>query len=84
MNEKWREVYTIEQIKNIQNLELKNLKILQDVCSKININFFLYGGSLIGAVRHKGFVPWDDDLDIAMLRPDYEKFVKEAPKHLPD
>lgn len=82
--EKWREVYTEEQIRKVQELELRNLKVLKDVCSKIGVEFFVYGGSLIGAVRHKGFIPWDDDLDIAMLRADYEKFVSEAPKYLPN
>lgn len=81
--EKWREVYTEEQIQRVQQIELRNLMVLKDVCSKIGIDFFVYGGSLIGAVRHKGFIPWDDDLDIAMMRADYEKFISEAPKYLP-
>lgn len=84
MAEKWKEIYTPEQVRKIQKLELENLKVLKQVCEKLNIEFFLYGGSLIGAVRHKGFVPWDDDLDIAMLRDDYMRFVKEAPNILPD
>lgn len=81
--EKWRQVYTEDQIRKVQQLELRNLEILKDVCSKIGVEFFVYGGSLIGAVRHKGFIPWDDDLDIAMLRVDYEKFISEAPRYLP-
>lgn len=84
MMEKWREFYTEEQIRKIQELELRNLKVLCRVCKELDIQFFLYGGSLIGAVRHKGFVPWDDDLDIAMMRDDYMKFVQEAPALLPD
>ncbi len=82
--EKWREVYTEEQIKQVQKIELQNLYVLEDVCSKLNIDFFAYGGTLIGAVRHKGFIPWDDDLDIAMLRSDYDKFISEANKYLPE
>lgn len=58
MKEKWRELYTIEQIHKIQEIELRNLRLLKDICKKIGVDFFLYGGSLIGAVRHKGFVPW--------------------------
>jgi len=84
MAEKWQEIYTEEQIKKIQEIEIRNLKEIKRVCEKIGVEFFLYGGSLIGAVRHTGFVPWDDDLDIAMSRDDYMKFVKEAPKYLSD
>lgn len=80
--EKWREVYTEEQIKKIQELEFKNLCELERVCKEIGVEFFAYGGTLLGAVRHNGFIPWDDDLDVAMVRTDYEKFVREAPKHL--
>lgn len=80
--EKWQEIYSVEDIEKIQELELKNLKELIRVTEKLGIEFFLYGGSLIGAVRHNGFVPWDDDLDVAMMRNDYNKFVKEANKYL--
>lgn len=82
--EKWSEVYTEKQLKLLQQLELQNLEVLSDVCQKLGIQFFLYGGSLIGAVRHKGFVPWDDDLDIAMMRNDYMRFIQEAPSILPE
>ncbi len=84
MAEKWREVYTDEQLRKLQQIELNNLKVLTEVCEKIGVEFFLYGGSLIGAVRHKGFVPWDDDLDVAMSRQDYMKFIAEAPAVLPE
>ena len=84
MAEKWEELYTREQIEKIRALELKNLKVLQSVCDRLGIEFVLYGGSLIGAVRHKGFVPWDDDLDVAMLREDYMRFVEQAPALLPE
>ncbi len=82
--EKWREVYTEEQIKKIQELEMKNFDELDRICKKIGVEFFAYGGTLLGAIRHNGFIPWDDDLDVAMARNDYEKFIREAPKHLSD
>lgn len=50
-------------------------KKIVEICEKININYFIAYGTLIGAVRHKGFIPWDDDLDIQMTRPEFEKFV---------
>lgn len=80
--ERWREVYTEEQIKKIQELEIKNLKELDRVCKEIGVEFFAYGGTLLGTIRHNGFIPWDDDLDVAMTRDNYMKFVKEAPLHL--
>ena len=64
---------TVEEIKKIQ------LDILQDVhayCVKNNINYSLAYGTLIGAIRHKGYIPWDDDIDIIMPRADYERFLK--------
>ena len=68
--------------KIIDTVELKSLmlSILKDVdtfCRTNNIRYFLTYGTLIGAVRHKGFIPWDDDVDICMPRPDYMRFMKE-------
>jgi lipopolysaccharide cholinephosphotransferase len=54
------------------------------VCRAQDISYYLSGGSLLGAVRHQGIIPWDDDVDVCLLRPDYERFVEDAPAELKD
>lgn len=73
--EKWEEIYTKEQLEAVQNIQLGILKDFDKICKKLDIDYFVYGGTLIGAVKFNGFVPWDDDIDIAMLREDYDKLV---------
>ena len=68
-----------EELRNIQLVQVDILREMDRVCQKLNIPYFLTGGTAIGAVRHGGFIPWDDDIDVVLLRDDYERFLAEAP-----
>lgn len=63
-------------LQEIKQTEFNILKTYADYCKQNNLTYFLCGGTLLGAVRHKGFIPWDDDIDVFMPRPDFEKFVE--------
>ena len=69
--DRMRRIYG-EELKKIQ---LSMLRRVRDVCDTNNLKFFLCGGTLLGAIRHKGFIPWDDDIDIYMPREDYRRFI---------
>lgn len=67
---------TEEQLHQLQMTELELLEEVDRICKKCGIHYNIIAGTLLGAVRHGGFIPWDDDADVALLRPEYEKFRK--------
>lgn len=69
---------------DLQQVEFKLLQAVDIVCKQLNIKYYLICGSALGAVKYSGFIPWDDDLDIGLLRPDYEIFVEKAQELLPN
>lgn len=74
-------------MKNIDMLHKVDLEIVKEVvrlCDKYDLKYYMLGGTMLGAIRHKGFIPWDDDVDLGMPRQDYEAFLKIAPKELAD
>ena len=72
-----------EYIKRIHEEILKVMDEIDRICRDQGLQYYLIGGTLLGAVRHGGFIPWDDDLDIAMPREDYETFLAICPSVLP-
>lgn len=75
-------IYTQNELISIQKCELEILDKFVSICEKYNLTYFLDGGTLLGAVRHSGFIPWDDDIDVSMPRKDYQKFLKIAQDEL--
>ncbi len=70
----------------IKDVQMEVLSQVAEFCEKNNLRYSLYGGTLLGAIRHKGYIPWDDDIDISMPRPDFNRMIEKFPsicnKHL--
>lgn len=75
--------YVEEKMKRAWAAQMEVLTELDRICKKEGIRYFAESGTLLGAVRHKGFIPWDDDIDIAMTRDAYHKLFQAAPRELP-
>ena len=75
---------TAQQLQQLKICERDMLAEFVRICDKHGIKYFVQGGTLLGTVRHGGFIPWDDDIDVSLPREDYEKFLTIAEKELPD
>ena len=74
--------YDEETLKHLQQVEIKLFKYFMKVCEDNDLTYFMYAGSLLGTIRHKGFIPWDDDIDVIMFRNDFEKLSEIFEKEI--
>ncbi len=74
--------YDDETLKHLQQVELNILKEFIQICEENDLTYFMYAGSLLGVIRHQGFIPWDDDIDVIMFREDFEKLNKILEKDI--
>ncbi|MCD8262660.1 MAG: LicD family protein [Bacteroides sp.] len=84
MKNKNLEKYVASNLRSCQLKQVELLDIVDAICRKHQLNYWLDGGTLLGAARHKGFIPWDDDLDIGMSLEDLKRFIQIAGKELPE
>lgn len=75
----YKEYENPEELRKLQKVSTEILEEFDRVCTVLDIPYFIYAGTAIGAVRHGGFIPWDDDIDVGLLREDYNRFLAEAP-----
>lgn len=80
----YKEYENPEELRKLQLLSTEILGEFDRVCKLLDIPYFIYGGTTIGSIRHKGFIPWDDDIDVGLLREDYNRFLAEAPNVVGD
>ena len=78
-SEKWQEIYTKKQLLSIQKIEKEILREFIRICNLLKIEYFIYGGTLLGQVKYGDMIPWDDDIDVAMTRENYNIFLEKAP-----
>lgn len=72
----------MDNIDLLHKVDMEIVKNVIDICEKNNLEYFMLGGTMLGAIRHKGFIPWDDDIDLGLPRKDYDKFLEIAPEQL--
>ena len=72
------------ELRALQLVILDIARIFADICERHHLRYFMVGGTMLGAVRHRGFIPWDDDMDVAMPRADYERFLNIVRKEMPE
>lgn len=82
MEEELKENYKEISLEEAKKIMVEMLKEVDKICKKNNINYWLQSGTLLGAIRHGGFIPWDDDIDLGMMRDDFERFKKICLKDL--
>lgn len=80
--EKWQEIYKKEELIAIQNIEKKIFMEFIRICKELKIEYFVYGGTLLGTIKYKNIIPWDDDIDVALTRENYNIFLSEANKKI--